>query len=307
MKVLQWNIGNFDVRPRLPGRGYRGMAYTFATASRDSDLESVAAVIRAEAPDAVTLQEVVVKQDHHRRLAELTGYSVAAAGTPEYRHTQVLLARPETVEVLEPLTPPGRINGVGAKLRLRDGKGEISVLSNHSDAGIQTQGRIAQHKRLAAWAAERRDGPLVIGGDFNFDDAPGSMHHAAERLRAWLPFVPKLATADWEADCEAIDALRGALRDLAKGAGPTSGAPRRWPRILLPLGAPLIPLGWALGVGRLRSRLDCIFASPPLSAGSARVLRLTGPSGSRHPSASPEAFDWMDHDPVVVDVSPPGS
>lgn len=304
MKVLQWNIGNFDVRPRLPGKGYRGMAYTHATASRDSDLESVAAVIRAEAPDAVTLQEVVVKAEHHRRLAALTGYAVAAAGTCDYRHTQILLVRPDAAEVLEPLRPPAGINGVGARLGLRNGLGEVSVLSNHSDAGIQTAGRVAQHKTLAAWAAERRDGPLVIGGDFNFDDAPGSMHYAAERLRAWLPVMPKLATADWEADCEAISALRSALRDLGKDAGPTSGAPRRWPRILLPLGAPLIPLAWALGVGRLRSRLDCVFASAPLQAGPTRVLRLTGPAGSPHPAAAAGAFDWMDHDPVVVDVRP---
>lgn len=302
MKVLQWNIGNFDVRPRLPGQGYRGMAYTHATASRDSDLESVAAVIRDEAPDAVTLQEVVVKADHHRRLAELTGYSVAAAGTPDYRHTQVLLVRPDAVEVLGPLRPPAGVNAVGARLRVKRGAGEVAVLSNHSDAGIQTAGRVAQHKALASWATERREGPLVIAGDFNFDDAPGSMHDAAERLGRWIPKL-RLATADWAADRDAIERLRAALRDLGKDGGPTSGPPRLWTRILLPLGAPLIPLAWALGVGRLRSRLDCVFASAPLAARSARVLRLTGPGGEPHAAAATGAFDWMDHDPVVVELA----
>jgi hypothetical protein len=136
--------------------------------------------------------------------------------------------------------------------------------------------------------------------DFNFDEAPGSLHHAAERLRALLPVLPKLVSADWAADREALALLRGGLRDLAEREGPTSGAPRLWPIILLPLGLPLIPLAWALGVSRLRSRLDYDFASAPLKAAQARVLRLSGPSPGGHPAAGPGAFAWMDHDPVLV-------
>src|SRR6185312_6287782 len=87
LSVLQWNVGNFDVRARLPGRGAHGMAYTNGTPSRDEDLADFAAVIRAVAPDFVTLQEVVVGKGHHRRLAELTGYALAAHGSADERHT----------------------------------------------------------------------------------------------------------------------------------------------------------------------------------------------------------------------------
>src|ERR1700758_1315509 len=93
LSVLQWNIGNFDVGLRLPGRGYRGMAYTNATPSRDEDLADFSSVIRALGPDFVTLQEVVVRKDHHRRLAALAGYELAAFGTADYRHTQTLLLK----------------------------------------------------------------------------------------------------------------------------------------------------------------------------------------------------------------------
>lgn len=304
MKLLQWNIGNFDVRPRLPGRGAGGMAYTNGTPSREEDLAGVAAVVKAEAPDAVTLQEVLVRSGHHVRLAELTGYQLAAVGSAEPRHTQVVLLKPRTADVLEPIEAPAGINGVGARLRLREGGRELSVFSNHSAAGIHTAERVAQHKALAAWSREAAArSPLVIGGDFNFDDAAGSMHHAAERLRALLPIVPKLATSDWAADCEGISELRTTLRDLGRDRGPTSGAPRLWARILLPFGLPVLPLVWALGAGRLRSRLDCVFATPPLEAAEAGVIRLTGPHASRHPAAAPEAFAWMDHDPVLVRVA----
>lgn len=301
ISLLQWNIGNFDVRPRMPGKGYRGMAYTFASASRDEDLAGIAGVIRAEAPDLVTLQEVVVREEHHRRLAEAAGYELAAAGTADYRHTQALLIRKGRARVLAPLAPPPGVNGVGARLRLElDGR-ELSVFSNHSDAGIHTRERAAQHRALAAWAAElSRERPFLMGGDFNFDDAPGSLHYAAEKLRAVLPVLPKLVSGDWAADREALAVLRGGLRDLAEGKGPTSGAPRLWPRILLPLGLPLIPVAWALGVARLRSRLDYVFASAPLEAAEARVLRLSGPGSEGHPAAGPDAFPWMDHDPVLV-------
>ncbi|HEX4048735.1 MAG TPA: endonuclease/exonuclease/phosphatase family protein, partial [Elusimicrobiota bacterium] len=78
LSVLQWNVGNFDVGLRLPGRGYRGMAYTNATPSREEDLADFAALVRALEPDLVTLQEVVVRKGHHLRLAALTGYELAA-------------------------------------------------------------------------------------------------------------------------------------------------------------------------------------------------------------------------------------
>ena len=302
MKLLQWNIGNFDVRPRLPGRGPGGMSYSNGSPSREEDLAAVAAIIKAEAPDAVTLQEVLVRSDHHLRLAEATGYSIAAVGTAEPRHTQAVLVRPSSAEVLARLAPAPGINGVGARLKLLGGR-EVSVLSHHSAAGIHTAQRVAQHKALASWAGV--SGPLVVGGDFNFDDAPGSMHHAAERLRKLLPIVPALATADWTAGCDGIAALRTALRDLGRDHGPTSGAPRLWSRILLPLGLPILPIAWALGAGRLRSRLDCVFASAPLESSETRVLRLTGPHAPRHPAVTPDAFAWMDHDPVLVRVEPP--
>ncbi|HEX4047628.1 MAG TPA: hypothetical protein VH309_07330, partial [Elusimicrobiota bacterium] len=177
---------------------------------------------------------------------------------------------------------------------------ELAVFSNHSEAGIRTAERVAQHRALAAWSKRlAAEGPLLIGGDFNFDDAPGSLLHGAERLRAVLPFFPKVATSDWTADRDGLDGLKRALDDLAAGAGPTAGAPRLWPRILLPFGFPLIPVGWALGVGRRRSRLDYVFGSG-LEALESRVLSLAGPRAAGHPAVAAGAFPWMDHDPVFV-------
>lgn len=297
--VLQWNIGNFDVGLRLPGRGYRGMAYTNATPSRAEDLADFAALVKALAPDFVTLQEVAVRNDHHIRLAALTGYGLAAFGTPEYRHTQALLIRNGVGESLSPLRAPAGVNGVGVRLRFGDGR-ELAVFSTHSDAGIRTKERVAQHRALAEWSKRLgAEVPLLIGGDFNFDDAPGSLLHGAERLRAVLPFFPRVATTDWEADREALGELKRALSDLAKKEGPTAGAPRLWPRILLPFGFPFIPLGWALGVGRRRARLDYVFAAGVEDLES-RVVSLAGPRAAGHPSVAAGAFPWMDHDPVFV-------
>src|SRR6185312_13535269 len=142
-------------------------------------------------------------------------------------------------------------------------------------------------------------GPFLIGGDFNFDDAPGSLLHGAERLRSVVPFFPRVATTDWEADSASLDGLKASLRDMAAGSGPTAGAPRLWPRILLPLGLPLIPVGWALGVGGRRARLDYVFGSGVETVES-RVLSLAGPGAAGHPAVSRGAFPWMDHNPVLV-------
>ena len=298
--VLQWNLGNFDVGLRLPGRGYRGMAYTNATPSRDEDLDDFAAVIRAAAPDFVTLQEVVVQKDHHRRLAALTGYELAAFGTSEYRHTQAMLMKPGVGEILGPLDAPAGVNAVGARVRLKRGGRELAILSNHSDAGIRTKERVSQHRAIAAWARRSSPaGPLLIGGDFNFDDAPGSLLHGAERLRTFLPFFPRVATSDWAADCEGLDGLKQVLRDLGRNDGPTAGAPRLWPRILLPFGFPFIPVGWAMGVGRRRARLDYVFGSG-LERIECRVLSLAGAHAAGHPAVPAAAFPWMDHDPVFA-------
>jgi endonuclease/exonuclease/phosphatase family metal-dependent hydrolase len=298
LSVLQWNLGNFDVGLRLPGRGPHGMSYSNGTPSRDEDLAGFAALIRALEPDFVTLQEVVVGKGHHRRLEELTGYALADHGPAEERHTQALLVRRASARILETVKAPG-VRLVGARVRLADGR-ELSVLSTHSEAGIRTGERVAQHRALAAWALERRgSGPCVIGGDFNFDDAPGSLLHGAERLRAVLPLFPRLATTDWKADSEALAGLKAALSDLAARSGPTAGAPRLWPRILLPLGFPLIPVGWALGVGRRRARLDYVFGSA-VEAVESRVLSLAGPGAAGHPAVAAGAFPWMDHDPVLV-------
>jgi endonuclease/exonuclease/phosphatase family metal-dependent hydrolase len=297
LAVLQWNLGNFDVALRPGGRGPGGMSYSHATPSRAEDLPHFAAVIKAERPDLATLQEVDVRAGHHLRLAELTGYRLAACGGARDRHTQALLAAPG-VEVLETLSPPPGVNAVGAAVRA--GGLTLSVFSNHSDAGILTASRAAQHRALAAWAAGRA--PLLLGGDFNFDDAPGSLHAGAEALRAAVPFFPAVASSDWAADAAALAGLKAALADLGAQAGPTSGAPRHWPRILLPLGAPLIPAAWALGVGRRRSRLDYVFGAG-LKASSSRVLRLAGPGAAGHGAVPAGAFEWLDHDPLLVAVS----
>lgn len=298
--VLQWNLGNFDVGLRLPGRGYRGMAYTNATPSRDEDLEHFASFIRAAAPDFVTLQEIVVQKDHHRRLAALTGYELAAFGAPEYRHTQTLLMKAGVGEIAGALTAPAGVNGVGVRVRLKRGGRELAVFSTHSDAGIRTKERVAQHRELAAWAQGlRASGPLLIGGDFNFDDAPGGLLHGAESLRKVLPFFPRVATSDWEADREGLAGLKRVLRDLGENDGPTAGAPRLWPRILLPFGFPFIPVAWALGVGRRRSRLDYVFASG-LERIESRVFSLAGANAAGHPAVPRAAFPWVDHDPVFV-------
>jgi endonuclease/exonuclease/phosphatase family metal-dependent hydrolase len=301
LAILQWNLGNFDVAPRLPGRGYRGMAYTHASASRDEDLDDFAAVIRAENPDLITLQEVDVRKEHHRRLASLAGYEVAAFGKADDRHTQALLIKTGAVATLRALEAPAGVNGVGARVRWNENGKELAVFSNHSSAGILTRERAAQHRTLADWSKRRRkDGPLLIGGDFNFDDAPGSLLRRVESLRV-LPFFPRIASSDWAEDVAALREVKEALRDLGAEAGPTAGAPRHWPKILLPFGFPLIPLGWALGAGRRRSRLDYVFGSG-VAAVESRVISLTGPSAAKHPDVSDGAFPWLDHDPVFVRI-----
>ena len=281
LTLLQWNIGNFDVRLHPLGGGPRGMRYSYASASREEDLEDLAADLRRENPDVAALQEVVVKSGHHARLAELSGYTLAAAGGPDDRHTQAILVR-RGLE-FSPGPAPKGFRGVTA--RIRAGGREIVAVSTHSAAGHFTAARAAQHRALAAWASEfSRKTPVLAAGDFNFDENPESMHGWLHGLPRKIPGFPQVACSDWEEDRAGLRALRGALQDLGAAAGPTTGAPRFWPRILLPWAAPLLPLAWLLGIGRRRSRLDYVWASADLKGVETRVLPLTG-SGRPAPGA----------------------
>lgn len=294
--ILQWNIGNFDVRLHPFGGGPRGMRYSYASAGREEDLADLADVLRRENPDIVALQEVVVKSGHHLRLAQLSGFELAAAGGPEERHTEVLLVR-RGLE-FSPGPEPKGFRGVTA--RIPAGGRELIAVSTHSSAGSFTAERAAQHRALAAWAREAsRKTPVLAAGDFNFDEDPESLHGWLHHLKRRVPGLPDLACSDWEEDRAGLRALRGALQDLGAAAGPTTGAPRFWPRILLPWGAPLLPLAWLLGIGRRRSRLDYVWASGDLKAVETRVLPLTGPGRAAPGEAR---FPWMDHDPVLAKV-----
>jgi len=275
------------------------MLYTHATPCRPEDMETLAAVIRAEAPDVVTLQEVVLRRGQHRTLAELAGgYTAAAEGDANDRHSQAVLLR-DGLEA-SPAPPVRGFRGAAIRLRMPEGPALIAV-STHSQAGRFSAERAGQHKALAAWAAEAgASAPVVVGGDLNFDSEPGSFTHRLERLRRRLPFLPDLASANWDEDCAGMAALFGALTDLAGGSGTTAGAPRHWPKILLPWGLPLIPLAWCLGVGGMRARLDYVLGSKRLSKLEARVLRVTGAGAAGHPAVPRGSFPWMDHDPVVV-------
>lgn len=276
------------------------MRYTHATASREEDLRNLAAFIRREDPDIVTLQEVFTRSGHHNRLAELTGYALAAAGGTEERHTQAILARPGM-----PLSPGPEAKGFrGVSVKLCSGSGrEVIAVSTHSSAGRFTDERAVQHQALAAWAKEvSREAPVVVAGDFNFDAGPQGLHAMLHRLGRWFPVLSDLASSDWEKDSAAIDALKAALSDLGAQAGPTAGAPRLWPRILLPWGAPLIPLAWLLGVGRKRSRLDYVWISGALRGIETRVIRVTGPQAGRGALPGPQPFPWMDHDPILARI-----
>lgn len=292
--LLQWNVGNFDVRLRPMGDGPRGLRYTYATPSRGQDLADLASLIRLENPDVVALQEVAVGSGHHERLAELTGYALAAAGGPEGRHTQVLLARRGLG--FSPGPKAEGFHGVSIRIKTDHGK-EFIAVSTHSTAGRFTQERAGQHRALASWVKDiDSQTPLVVAGDFNFDDGPDGLHARVRHLGRWLPFMNDLATSDWAQDSAGLQVLREVLCDLGAQAGPTAGAPRSWTRILLPWGAPLIPLAWLLGFGRKRSRLDYIWISKSLRGQDTRVLRVTGPR------AGSTRFPWMDHDPVLARI-----
>lgn len=299
--VLQWNVGNFDVRLRPLGNGPRGQRYTNATPSREEDLGDMASLIRTENPDIVALQEVVVRSGHHTRLAELTGYALAASGDPDQRHTQVLLARRGLRFAPGPQAKD--FNAVSIRIKPDTG-GEFVAVSTHSSAGRLTEDRVRQHQALASWARKHsREDPLVVAGDFNFDDGPQSLHSHLHGLRFFLPFLNNIATSNWRKDQAGLNALREALHDLGADAGPTAGAPRLWKRILLPWGAPLVPCAWLLGFGRKRSRLDYIWASGALKGVETRVLSVTGPRAARRAAGGPAPFPWMDHDPILARIA----
>ncbi len=301
LTILQWNVGNFDVRLRPLGGGPRGMRYTHASASRAEDLADFAALIKSENPDIVTLQEVVVRAEHHSRLAALAGLAVAAAGSPDDRHTQAILVRPG----LDFRSGPNARGFRGVSIRVRFGPGhDMIAVSTHSTAGRFTQERAAQHRALAAWVGEiSREAPVVVGGDFNFDAGPDGLHAMLHRLGRRLPFLADLASTDWEEDRAGLAALQATLQDLGAASGPTAGAPRLWPRILIPWGAPLIPLAWMLGFGRKRSRLDYVWVSGSLRGLDTRVIRVTGPRAGGTARNGRAPFPWMDHDPVVARVA----
>ncbi|MFC1679146.1 endonuclease/exonuclease/phosphatase family protein [Elusimicrobiota bacterium] len=306
IKLLQWNVGNFDVHLRPGGRGPRGMQYTHATPSRPEDLEAMASVIRAEAPDVITLQEIILRQGHHKTLAELSGdYFVAAEGDPDDRHTQVILLH-RGLESSSALFP--ELSGFKAvAVRVRGpGARDLIVVSTHSQAGKFTSQRAGQHRALAAWASKAgKSGHVVVAGDLNFDSDPGSFPHWLNGLRRRFRFIPELASSDWDEDCAGMKALFDALGDLSAQSGRTAGAPRLWPRILVPWGVPMIPLAWCLGVGKRRARLDYVLGSRELASLGARALRVSGPGAPGHPAAPRGAFPWMDHDPVVARFSLP--
>lgn len=306
LKLLQWNLGNADVRLRLPGRGVHGQPYTNASPSRDEDLADLAAVIRHEAPDLVTVQELDLRRGHQGLLGELLPeYRFDALGALVYhnaRHVQAVLVR-RALEKSERVLPPwSGFQGVGVCVRPFGDALELGVVSNHSTpGGKRTEDRIAQHRSLAGWAREAaRELPLVVGGDFNFDPEVGGMLHRAHRASRLLPLVGQLVSKDWQGDCAAMQEIAEVLKDFGRDSGRTAGPPRRWKHILLPVGAPVLPLAWALGVGRMRSRIDYVFGCPRVHSTEVRVLRLTGGRAEGHPAVRRGAFEWMDHDPVVV-------
>lgn len=142
---------------------------------REIDLERIAAVINAQQPDVVTLQEIdnncrrSSQVDQAARLGELCGMEHAFGTFMDYQGGQygmALLSRLPIVEVTNHVLPPGSEprSALAARIRLEEAGGEIVVVGIHL---YRTEAqRLAQAKALAD-VYRGADVPVILAGDFN--------------------------------------------------------------------------------------------------------------------------------------------
>jgi len=139
------------------------------------DLERTAAVINAQQPDLVALQEVdngverTGGVDQARRLGELTGMHAVFGDFMEYQgghYGMAILSRHPIIESQNHRLPPGAEprSALAARVRVDDSGREIIFVGIHLYDTVEE--RLCQAKRVVdAMAAEAV--PVILAGDFN--------------------------------------------------------------------------------------------------------------------------------------------
>ena len=173
------------------------------------DLERIAAVIRAEAPDLVALQEVDLGTgraggvDQALELGRLTGMRAIFGEAMPYdggSYGEAVLSRLpiESTRVHALPASAGHEPRAGLEVRVRlEGGALVRFVGTHLDHTDDPADRVAQARRLAAVLEAEPSLPTVLLGDFN--DEPG-----AESLSAfatgWLDALGPDRRPTWPAD-----------------------------------------------------------------------------------------------------------
>jgi endonuclease/exonuclease/phosphatase family metal-dependent hydrolase len=155
MRVLAWNLNHRAARRDVP--------------------EWIAAAIASFGPDAVILTEYVEGSDHRRFLAELAARGLAHVSLTERtnKQNQLLIASREpqrrgdlAAPAIHPAVPPNALNIV-----LENSGLHILGFRMPAFTGPERPLKRVTWEWLLGAAAELRDRPAVIAGDFN--TAPG--------------------------------------------------------------------------------------------------------------------------------------
>ena len=173
------------------------------------DLERIAAVIRAQAPDLVALQEVdratgrAGGTDQAAELGRLTGlrpFFGQALPFDGGSYGEALLARLDVESWAVPALPaaPDHEPRAALEVRVRLEEGAlVRFVGTHLDHTQDPADRIAQARALEELLRAEPELPTVLAGDFN--DEPGAQSLAPFAQR-WLDALGPDRRATWPAD-----------------------------------------------------------------------------------------------------------
>jgi len=191
----------------------RVMAYNIhhgAGMDRRLDLPRIADLIRKQAPDVVTLQEVdegcgrTGGIDQARRLGELTGMHHAFGSFMDYdggRYGMALLSRHPFVDVENHRLPDGAEPRTALAGRIRPSGGGPSVLIVGIHLYRTPAERLAQARRVFESCAGE-DGPVILAGDFNSRPGGAVMNFLAESWHVASKGVDRFTFPSRNADRE---------------------------------------------------------------------------------------------------------
>jgi endonuclease/exonuclease/phosphatase family metal-dependent hydrolase len=261
------------------------MTYNIREGGAPDRLDRVRALIAAQRPDLLALQELRgLLRDRAlllRRVADATGMRAFPAGS-WFGQPVAVLVRADAVARADPLGGP--FHHAAARVTVATDRGPLMVVGAHLDPHAGWR-RLVEARWLAVRAHPAPDRLVLLMGDLNTLD-PSTAH--ADRL---APLPPGQRRRYLRRDGSTVDTR--AVAALAR-AGFTDVSPRGGQ-------AHTVPTAHLGGAEFVPSRLDYVLASAPLAALARDCRVVTGPDADRA----------SDHYPVVarfdLDLTGPGA